>query len=240
MAAITSKEVALAAEALNRFPGLSPIARRVGIELVNRADRKTGRCRPSEARLALSLGCDERSIRRGKVELQAAGFLVWHTPGHHKRSIYQIMWSKLCEAALRLKRKIRQAADLAIAKARHNQAVKWRRYLNQATLQKRRQYMGHAQPAKSDRTNVPCNPTTHINQSLRALETSKVDPLRETAERRFWADIQKLPDALSAQITTFLEEDTLERALEAERRLWGDGIQYVIHQMRGNAMEVPS
>lgn len=240
MAAITSKEVALAAEALNRFPGLSPIARRVGIELINRADRKTGQCRPSEGRLALSLGCDDRSVRRAKVELQAAGFLCWHTPGHHKRSIYQIMWSRLCDAALRLKRKIRQAADPAIAKARHDKAVKWRRYLNQEPLRRMRQYMGHAPVAKSDRTKMSGNPTTHINQFIKALETGKVDPLREASERRFWADISKLPDALSAQITAFLEEDTLERALEAERRLWGDGIQYVIHQMRGNAMEVQS
>lgn len=231
MAAITSKQVALAAEALNRFPGLSPVARRVGLELINRADRKTGRCRPSQARLALSLGCDDRSVRRGMVELRAAGFLCWSTPGHHKRSIFQIMWSRLCDAALRLKRKIRQAADPAIAKARHEAAVKIRRYL---------QFMRQATAAKSDRTKMSGNLTTHINQSFKAMETGKADSLRKNAERRFWADISKLPTALSADITAFLAEDTLEKALEAERRLWGDGVQYVIHQMRGNAMEALS
>jgi len=222
MAVITPKEVAQAAEAINRVPGLSPLARRVGLELINRADRNTGRCRPSEGRLAISLGCDERSVRRAKVELQKAGFLCWITPGHHKRSIYQIMWSKLCDMAMRLKRKIRQAAVPAIAKARHQRLVKLRRYLDRV------------RSPISDRTKMSCNPTTHINHSLEAWEKNKPDPLRIKAEQRFWADIHNLPTALSAQITAFLTEDILEKALEVERRLWGDGIRFVGQQMSGD------
>ena len=111
---ITPTEVALAAEAINRVPGLSPLARRVGLELINRTDRQSGMCYPSESRLAVSLGCDARSVRRAKQELRAASFLDWQNPGHHKRSRYRVMFDTLVDLAKRMKRKITRDSTRAL------------------------------------------------------------------------------------------------------------------------------
>lgn len=227
----TPREIARAAETLNRYPGLSPMARRLGFELINRTDRNTGRCRPSEGRLAISLGCDERSIRRAKVELQKLGFLAWRNPGHHKRSIYQIMWTKLGEVAQRLKAKIREAATPAMAKARTQRAIKMRRYFMAVATGKTGK--------KSDRTKMSGNPTTHIIQSI-AKQHSEPDKrqkaLRVEAEQRFWDSLGRLPTALSQRITTALSEAIFERALEAETRLWGSGVPTAIALAEGKAV----
>lgn len=228
--AISPQEKALACEAINRVPGLSPLARRVGLELINRADRNTGRCKPSERRLAISLGCDERSVRRAKVELQRAGFLVWLNPGHHKRCWYQVRWSRLVEAAQTLKRKIRQAATSAIAVARNRRSVQLRRFLKRlekATL-----------PVKSDRTKMSGNLTTQINQSFGSVVKPVQSPqklgaiLQEKAERRFWHDVMALPAALAEQVTGNLCEAVLEKALEAEIHVNGLGIKTAIELVR--------
>jgi len=107
--AISPADKAIAAEALNRLPNLSPLARRLGIELLNRVDRRTGLAWPSEARLALALDCDERSIRRAKDQLRAAGLLTWQCRGHHKTPVYMLAWEVLKAIAGTIKAKIKAA-----------------------------------------------------------------------------------------------------------------------------------
>ena len=71
------KDIALAAKAINWLPNLSPAARRVGLELLQRVDRHTGLTWPSQARLAAVLGLSTRTISSAIAQLQQAGFLTW-------------------------------------------------------------------------------------------------------------------------------------------------------------------
>jgi hypothetical protein len=89
-----------AIKAFVRYPDLSPAARRVGLELLNYADRRTGVSWPSEARMAEALGVDARTIRRGKAELKASGLLEWRQRGYHRAPIYRLLWDKLLQFAL--------------------------------------------------------------------------------------------------------------------------------------------
>ena len=100
--AITSKDIAQAAEALNRFPGLSPLARRLGIELINHTCRNPrheqhGKAWPSEARLAEALSVTTRAIRKAKAQLKAHGFLAWEQRGRHpqRTPLYELAWERL-------------------------------------------------------------------------------------------------------------------------------------------------
>jgi hypothetical protein len=213
MAAITPQQIALAAEAFNRAPGLSPIARRLGLELVNRSDRNNGGCRPSEARLALSLGCCDRSINRAKAELQAAGFLVWDNPGHHKRSRYQIAWSKLVELAKAIKKQIREATIPARV-ATHRLAVKARRI----AMAKPRELYEFA------RTKMSGNRTTHI-QTIFSKAERRENALAAKASERLWRDVYA--DASVFQAIERISEGILDAALQAEQHQFGSGIVLV-------------
>lgn len=211
--AYQTKDIALAAEALNRVPGLSPLARRLGIEVLNRMDRQTGRCKPSEARLALSLGCDERSIRRAKVELQDAGFLCWISPGRYCRSIYQLMVSKLAKVALELKAAIRKAVTPQVLKIVNQQRIRARKA--QETLKA---------AVNADRTKMSGNLTTLSNTKYirpgKGSESSQ--GWAKNAEQRFWADIAQSKEA--TLLVDRLTESLLERVIEAEGRAKGAGI----------------
>ena len=213
--AISAKQVALASEAINRIPGLSPLARRVCVELIHRTDRNNGLCSPSEARLAISLGCDERSITRAKAELKTAGLLSWLNRGHHKRVQYRVMFSRLCEIATKLKKKIQQQANPAMAKALAMRAVKWRRWLTSTRID--RNYKKSAPTKMSD---SPIIDIQHV------LNPAPDKGLEAKAAQRFWTDIGNLPNALSEKISNALTETILDAALQAEQRRWGDGIRY--------------
>jgi hypothetical protein len=110
---LTARTKAQAAEALIRHPDLTPAARRVGLELLNHADRKTGVSWPSEARMAEALGVDARTIRRGKAELKASGLLEWQRRGRHKTAVYRLLWDKLVQLAASIKARVQKACQTA-------------------------------------------------------------------------------------------------------------------------------
>ena len=109
--AITARDIGLAAEAFNRISGLSPLARRVGLELVSHANKKTGTAWPSEARLAECLGCTDRAIRKAKAQLAGAGLISWRQRGRHKQRtpLYIIAWTRLRAIAQGIKERVAKA-----------------------------------------------------------------------------------------------------------------------------------
>lgn len=112
---ITARQKAIAAEALIRHPDLTPAARRVGLELLNYADRNSGISWPSEARMAEALGVDPRTIRRGKADLRAAGLLTWEQRGYHRTPIYRLAWDRLVQLAAAIKARVTAACKSARA-----------------------------------------------------------------------------------------------------------------------------
>jgi DNA-binding transcriptional MocR family regulator len=114
--AITPQQIAIAAEALNRLPDLSAIARRVALELLNFTDRKSGIAWPSEAHMAAALGISDRSVRRAKAELRALGLLTWRRRGTSWRGrtpVYMLALDKLLSIAKTIKNKVKAAAQAA-------------------------------------------------------------------------------------------------------------------------------
>lgn len=99
-----------AIEAFNRIPGLSPAARRVGIELICTMDAKTRACFPGELRLAGMLNMWPSAIKKGKVDLRDAGLLSWSNPGGPRhQSHYRFDW----DALTRLSQEAKTRGELA-------------------------------------------------------------------------------------------------------------------------------
>lgn len=99
-----------AIEAFNRIPGLSPAARRVGIELICTMDAKTRACFPGELRLSGMLNMWPSAIKKGKADLKAAGLLTWSNPaGPRHQSHYKFNW----DALTRLSQEAKSRGELA-------------------------------------------------------------------------------------------------------------------------------
>lgn len=67
--------------------------------LIDHANTRTGRCDPSQARIALTTNMPERTVRRSIDRLLAAGFLARLRRGRERggraSNAYQVAWPKL-------------------------------------------------------------------------------------------------------------------------------------------------
>lgn len=221
--ALTARQKAQAAEALIRFPDLTPAARRVGLELLNLADRKTGISWPSEARMAEALAVDVRTIRRGKADLRAAGLLTWQKRGRHKTPVYKLAWDRLVELATAIKTRVQAACSAA------RKAITTARADTRTSASQPVQNPAENGPASDlERTIRPAYPT---QQGLkRAGEERK--PFRGTQQRqilsdreldarasaRFWTALKALGPHLMAQFIAHPHAEEFQNAaIRAER-----------------------
>jgi hypothetical protein len=216
---ITARQKAQAAEALIRLPDLTPAARRVGLELLNHADRKTGVSWPSEARMAEALGVDPRTIRRGKADLRAAGLLTWEQRGHHRTPIYRLLWDRLVQLAAAIKHRVQTACSAA------RKAISAAKPPSSPPINKRPENG----PARS--TGRTFSPTYPTHQGLKGAWEGKgsasAAPLRTQiteqeliarASARFWKALQALGPQIMAQFISHPRADELQdAAIRAER-----------------------
>lgn len=216
---LTARQKAQAAEALIRHPHLTPAARRVGLELLNNADRRTGISWPSESRMAEALGVDPRTIRRGKADLRAAGLLTWEQRGHHRTPIYRLLWDKLVQLAAAIKQRVQDACNAA------RKAIATTPTSSPAPFKK----PAENGPARSTgRTFTPAYPTHQgFKGALEGKGTAPAAPLRiqitdqeldARASARFWKALQALgPQIMAAFIAHPNADELQDRAIRAER-----------------------
>lgn len=213
---LTARQKALAAEALIRHPDLTPAARRVGLELLNFADRRTGVSWPSESRMAEALGVDTRTIRRGKAALRAAGLLTWEQRGHHRTPIYRLAWDRLVHLATTIKARVQAAcskARTAITVAKHPTPPPPEK-------------PAPARPARPvGRTFSPAYPThqdlKQAGEGRRWGQQGQIltdEQLVAKASARFWKALQALgPQIMAAFIAHPRAEEMQAQAIRAER-----------------------
>ncbi len=120
---ITPKQIAIAAQALNRHNAISDTARRVAQELLSATNKETGTAWPSEEGMAKALGLSDRSIRRAKAELRAHGLLTWFRRGTNKRgrtNVYMLAWDVLLSIGARIKATLKTARAVAMRRVRRS------------------------------------------------------------------------------------------------------------------------
>lgn len=100
-------DIVKAYKALHIAPDLSPAGRQVGFAIVDSFNKKTGLCEPSQARLAMLLKKDIRSVKRAVNELACATehrlalLTKWSHGGRFHQASYQPDWPVLrsiCDA----------------------------------------------------------------------------------------------------------------------------------------------
>jgi hypothetical protein len=217
---LTARQKAQAAEALIRHPDLTPAARRVGLELLNHADRRTGISWPSEARMAEALGVDARTIRRGKADLRAAGLLEWETRGYHRTPVYKLLWDRLIQLAASIKARVQMTCKAARAA---------RKAIVTPPSPPPPQERPESSPERSTgRTFSPAYPT-HQDLKKGAWEgkAATAAPLRTQiteqelvarASARFWKALQVLGPQIMAQFIAHPRAEEFQaQAIRAER-----------------------
>lgn len=109
-----------AVEAANCAPNLSPLARRVLIELICRMDNKTRACFPSELRIAETMGVHLMSVKKAKAELRHKhGLIYWTNPGGPRhQSHYIFNWQRLVRFSEEAKERGEVAVTSRKSKAR--------------------------------------------------------------------------------------------------------------------------
>lgn len=212
---LTGRQKAQAAEALIRHPDLTPAARRVGLELLNYADRKSGVSWPSEARMAEALGVDPRTIRRGKAALRAAGLLTWEQRGYHKTPVYRLLWDRLVQLAAAIKARVQAACKAARTAITTTTA---------STSPPTPKPSGDGPALSTGRTFSPAYPT---HQGFKgACEGTWAAPrqiltdaqLVAKASARFWSALQALGPHVMAEFISHPQATALqEQAIHAER-----------------------
>lgn len=230
--AISSSCIAKAAEALIRHPGLSPAARRVGLELLNRIDRKTGLAWPSESRMAEALGVDVRTIRRGKAELAAHGLLTWVRRGTSwkgRTPLYRLALDLLADLAAGIKTRVREACDKATAALGLSTSPVLKtpnnaprppvgRTFSPAYLTQffRNRGNGGKVASPSGFWTAPGTPQGQV------LTDQQLDA---RASSRFWTALQQFGPDLMAQLICHKDADALQAAaIKAERYQQGTGL----------------
>ncbi len=236
--AISSTDKAKAAEALIRHPDLSSAARRVGLELLNRIDKRTGLAWPSEARMAEALGVDERTIRRGKAELHALGLVTWVRRGTSRKGrtpLYALAWATLLSIADAIKAKVKAACDRT--RVRTSAASKPSPVEKQSTEiitpTHNRPQMTPPRPAL-DRTFNAAYLTQYINKSSRSGfwkapgtpqgQVLTDQQLNAKAHSRIWAGLSGLSQHHYAKLMDLLTPEREAEAVKAERYQPGSGI----------------
>jgi len=235
--AITSKDIAVAAEAINRHPNLSPVARRVGLELLNRLNRDTKRpgygCAwPSKDRLAAALGVSVRSIWRGVNELFRAGLVERARRRGRKTNVYTFVWRNLKATATRIKTHLKTLA----VQFRRNDA-------NAAQANATKQQKPSNRPEMSDNPSQ-FQSTNSINQFSRFRDASKpshTNPaiIEQRASARLYAALSGLPRHAFASILACMSPDMEQQAITAERFRPGTGLETLLALLKGVAVAMP-
>lgn len=213
---LTSRQKAQAAEALIRHPDLSPAARRVGLELLNYADRRSGISWPSEARMAEALGVDARTVRRGKAALRAAGLLSWKRRGPHKTPIYKLAWERLVQLAAAIKSRVSRACQAA-RKARQDVRVEAAPAFskpreNSAAFGVDRTFSSAYSTHQGFKGALEGKTRNHRAQTL------SDEQLVAKASARFWTALQSLGPQIVAEFISNPRADELQdAAIRAER-----------------------
>ena len=212
---LTARQKAQAAEALIRHPNLTPAARRVGLELLNFADRRTGISWPSEARMAEALGVDPRTIRRGKACLRAAGLLTWKQRGHHRTPVYMLAWDRLVQLAAAIKQRVTAACKAARATIT-TVSVPLKKPPENGPEQSTGRTFSAAYPTNQGLKKGALEGKVATAAPLRTQITEQ--ELDARASSRFWKALQALGPQMMAQFIAHPSADELQAAaIRAER-----------------------
>ena len=220
MAAVTSKDIAIAAEAINRHRGLTPSARQVAIEILQGMNKAIATTWRSVNGLAVRLALSPRTIGNALRLLRDLG-LIQTRPRGGKGLLFRITWSALRRIGAAIKREVgkrlgtrakAQAIDLPPERQRDRQPA------SPVPTQ-----------VKIYRGGVGAGAPRQPSQSIVPDEI-----LNRKAHQRLWQAIRGFGVELVTAVMVHDNAAELEaEAVRAERYRPGSGLAVLVERLRG-------
>jgi DNA-binding transcriptional ArsR family regulator len=223
MAAVTSKDIAIAAEAINRHRGLTPSARRVGLEILQGMDKRTATTWRSVRGIATRLDLAQSTIGYALRLLRDLGLIDTRAKGS-KGLLFRISWSSLKRTAAMIKRSVAQKMG------RH---LKKQALVEPQERQPSRQSRGEALPPVKIYRGVGGG-GAHRPPSQSRVPDQVLD---QKAHGRLWQAIRGFGVELVTAV--MMRDDAAEleaQAVRAERYRPGSGLGVVVERLRGNSV----
>ena len=225
MASVTSKDIAVAAEAINRHRGLTPSARQVAIEILQGMNKASATTWRSVNGLAVRLALSPRTIGNALRLLRDLG-LIQTRPRGGKGLLFRLTWSALRRIGAAIKREVGKRLGTR-AKA---QAI---------DLPPERQR--DRQPASPVPTQVKIYRGSGWAGTPHPPSKSVVpdEVLNRKAHTRLWASIRGFGVELVGAVLSHEHADTIEaEAVKAERYCPGSGLGVLVERLRSNTLHL--
>jgi hypothetical protein len=227
----------LALKVLSYVPGLATNARAVGALLLDRFNRKTGRCDPGIDGMATDLGICSRTVMRSISQLVRANLFRRHRHGgYSNRNSYEPNWEQFQQLELAWRARLRRrhpvtneartvspstgqdchhGGDTAVTQTYSIRNLPNETYSN-------------GQPSKKN--GGPQNIVARLRPERRILTTGSADAAKAEAERRWSTALFKHYATLPvtyADIVARIDPALQEAATDAELRQHGAGLRLI-------------
>lgn len=234
-------DVTLAFKALSLCPDLSVTARRVGATLVDHFNRRTGQCDPSQGRIARLLENDISSVKRGVKELcestdvRSALFTRISHGGGYAKCAYQPLWPVF--------REIAAAWDAAKGGDHANGAATKVAVLppdsgqlcngsggnfERQTIRTKKNYK--SSPSSERKSKALSGSATGFGKKGCQNSPNHSDVFNNIIEDRINNEMLSVFDEIEyAEIVEFLNTETYEKAILAEKKQSGAGIIFIVN-----------
>ena len=227
----------LALKVLSYVPGLATNARAVGALLLDRFNRKTGRCDPGIDGMATDLGICSRTVIRSIGQLVRANLFRRHRHGgYSNRNRYEPNWERFQELELAWRARLRRQRPgpnqtREVSPSTRQDCHRW----GDATVTQTysiknlpNETYSDGQPSKKNGGHQ--NRVGPVRPERRVLTTGSADAARAEAERRWNTALLKRYAALPVtygDIVSKIDLSLQEAATDAELRQHGTGLRLI-------------
>ena len=224
----------LAIKALGVVEGLSANDRRVAATIVEHFNRRTGRCDPGLPRIATLLGISERTVIRCVNRLVAAKLIrKTRHGGFGNRNSYEPLWDRFGEIQREWSERLRRRAREPNLSPAPGQAC----HIPDDGVITQTCFNNNLPKATYSKWTSNEENRRSTNFSLRETTTGKSssDAAWDAAERRWTSQLNSRYSALPvtyAEIIEAITEEIRFTATEAEKQRRGDGLGYIIRQLK--------
>lgn len=234
--AVRPLDTLLAIKVINLMPGLRPSDRRVGAALVEHFNRKTGRCDPSQERMARLLGYCVRTIIRSTQKLERVGLFEKIRHGaYSNRNAYKPNWQRFAALQVEWNKKLheqswsrRSEMSLDEGQSIHVSDDKPVTQTSKANLQS--QTCSNRKSIEASNT-----PPEFLNRVRRLSGSKSADAARVEAERRWTSALHRKFASMPVtygEVIERIDRTLATAATDAELRDRGSGLWHILKALK--------
>lgn len=234
----------LALKAITLVPGLKDSDRRVASVLIEHFNRKSGRCDPSVQRISEMTGFSTRTVIRSTRALVGAGlFRIDRHGGYSNRNSYAPHWGRFEEIRRNWNEKLfaksRASGRPALSPASRQHCHLERDGAVTQTCRTNLQNETYVTTATEEGSRAIAQ---YAHPRLPQLSTPSHEAASTAAERRWFNALHRqfsVNPAAYGEVIALIDDEMRLAATEAELRLRGAGLPYILYRLRRPNVEKP-